>query len=684
MSNMFSITNIKNRLISVIAPDIPPLPSVPSHQLNRGGIISAASNYQMRMAHQQNKRDKFAYARPPFLQLLTIDELRASADHNVRPIIVPRDIYLLPWGTGYAECVNSGKSEWNEDQAAFCRRVLSDPTHSHPGLPYTYYGIFDGHAGYGAALAASHQFHHILHEKLVDCLELLLRPDEESINANPNSGFLHPSQLHRRVSKDDLIIGALESAFFSMDALIAQDRNRYRDAGGCTACVALFINGKLFVANAGDSRAVLCQRRSGTTHDEKHKSATSTTSVISAERNTDAQEVFAVPFSFDHTPETERQRLLTVALLVPHLIGEQYTAMEYSKRPNAKDLGQRILCRQGTMKGWTYKTLTGEDLRMPVVTGEGKRSRLLGTLGVTRGFGDHDLLAISTGTKIKPFLTPHPEVVVRDLSKIVSIPGENNEDGDYGILVMATDGLWDVSENEAVARTVFQTLTKYPTEEHRYTMVAQELVARARGKINDSGHWRLADSKAAATVDDISVIVIPVYQYYKEAAEWEKKCVQLLKELKERRAKMTQSATEACEDETLVNGVTKAQVEIGHDEEEEEEVVVEVNRQQAQATVEIEEDVHKKPENGEQAQLANSEASKVGLTMTANDMNELIENELTAAISTLDAIEQAEDDVKKEETGTFATIQEKTNQEEKSKQHQQHQQHRNRNRKDKR
>lgn len=123
MSNMFSITNIKNRFISVIAPDIPPLPSTHSHQLHRGNIGGAPSNYQLRMAHQQKKPDKFAYARPPFLQLLTIDELRASADHNVRPIIVPRDISLLPWGTGYAECVNSGKSEWNEDQAAFARQV---------------------------------------------------------------------------------------------------------------------------------------------------------------------------------------------------------------------------------------------------------------------------------------------------------------------------------------------------------------------------------------------------------------------------------------------------------------------------------------------------------------------------------------------------------------------------------
>ncbi|XP_067640927.1 protein phosphatase 1H isoform X2 [Eurosta solidaginis] len=642
MSNMFSITNIKNRFISVIAPDIPPLPSVPNHhQIYRGSSMGGGhtNNYQLRMAHQQKMPDKFAYARPPFLQLLTIDELRASADHNVRPIIVPRDINLLPWGTGYAECVNSGKSEWNEDQAAFARQILSDPAHCHPDLPYTYYGIFDGHAGYGAALAASHQFHHILHEKLVDCIELLLPREEEMVSTKSESSFPHPSQFHRRISKDELIIGALESAFFNMDALIAQDRDRYRDAGGCTACVALFINGKLFVANAGDSRAVLSQRKFGTTHPEVKSIAD--TGATNANSAAHGQDIFAVPFSYDHTPETERLRLLTVARLKPHLMDKHYAAMEYAKRPHMKDLGQRILCRQGTMKGWTYKTLTREDLRMPVVTGEGKRSRLLGTLGVTRGFGDHDLLAINTGTQIKPFLTPHPEVIIRDLSKIVSIPGENNEDGDYGILVMATDGLWDVSENEAVARTVFQTLAKYPTEKHRYTMVAQELVARARGKINDSGHWRLADSKAAATVDDISVIVIPVYQYYKEHVEWEKKCAQVLQEC---RAKITPSATEACEDETLtlVNGITKAQIEVEeHQEsEDEDELVVALNKQQAQATIEVETDIQSNIESADFTQcINNARASQSNKATVEKDVNEL-----TAAISALDAIESVDDD----------------------------------------
>lgn len=66
----------------------------------------------------------------------------------------------------YAECVNSGKSTHNEDQAAFNVQLLHHTSKDFPDLPYVYFGIFDGHAGFGASLAASHQFHHILHEKV--------------------------------------------------------------------------------------------------------------------------------------------------------------------------------------------------------------------------------------------------------------------------------------------------------------------------------------------------------------------------------------------------------------------------------------------------------------------------------------------------------------------------------------
>jgi protein phosphatase 1H len=46
---------------------------------------------------------KFPYSRPHFLQFHTDEEILVSADHHIRPIIVPRDISKLPWNSGYAE-----------------------------------------------------------------------------------------------------------------------------------------------------------------------------------------------------------------------------------------------------------------------------------------------------------------------------------------------------------------------------------------------------------------------------------------------------------------------------------------------------------------------------------------------------------------------------------------------------
>jgi protein phosphatase 1H len=67
--------------------------------------------------------------------------------------------------------VNGGKSLWNEDQACIHRGQLTRPERCgqdipRSSMPYTYFGIFDGHAGVGAAVAAANQLHHIIHVRI--------------------------------------------------------------------------------------------------------------------------------------------------------------------------------------------------------------------------------------------------------------------------------------------------------------------------------------------------------------------------------------------------------------------------------------------------------------------------------------------------------------------------------------
>ncbi|XP_076363592.1 protein phosphatase 1H [Tachypleus tridentatus] len=544
---------MKNALYNVVG-GLDTLPGLPAsvNQLN--------SNFRETDLQSFDRPLKFPYTRPHFLQFNTDDEVQVSADHAIRPIIVPRDITRLPWNSGYAEAINAGKSVRNEDQATYykgtLRRVVVTGVAPQPGhtvpvpstsaltpnmpippasgkatntepvfivpetksrsepdqtvssvqgdsifstppstpetrkremvqkvLPWICFALFDGHAGSGVAVAASNVLHKIIEEKLMSVIDLLLPSDEEEVGSGEgtlsSTSFLGSNE--KKVTTDSLITGALESAFWSMDNQIAQDKLRYKMTGGCTALVAVFILGKLYIANAGDSRAIICRGNS------------------------------VIPMSVDFTPESERERIKYLAMLQPELLGRDFTHLEFIRRPIRKDLGKKMLYRDAYMTGWTYKTVVVEDLKFPLVYGDGKRSRVLATIGVTRGFGDHDLKAQSSDVYIKPFLTAQPEVKVFDLA--------SEELTDSDVLIMGTDGLWDITSNSKAAEIVMKSLDHFPANDaqrfkYRYISAAQDLVMHSRGKLRDR-NWKTADSKPA-TIDDISVFVIPLRHFKEE------------------------------------------------------------------------------------------------------------------------------------------------------------------------
>lgn len=108
----------------------------------------------------------------------------------------------------------------------------------------------------------------------------------------------------------------------------------------------------------------------------------------------------------------------------------------------------------------------------------------MATIGVTRGLGDHNL-----------------KVRVYDLTQYEHCPDD--------VLVLGTDGLWDVTNDSEVAATVDRVLSSYePNDPSRYTALAQALVLGARGIPRDRG-WRLPNNKLGSG-DDISVFVIPL------------------------------------------------------------------------------------------------------------------------------------------------------------------------------
>lgn len=57
----------------------------------------------------------------------------------------------------------------------------------------------------------------------------------------------------------------------------------------------------------------------------------------------------------------------------PDLLCGEYTWREYQREPKFLDLGKQIMYRDAFMVGWAVKTLTKEDLRTPIISGDGKR-----------------------------------------------------------------------------------------------------------------------------------------------------------------------------------------------------------------------------------------------------------------------------------------------------------------------
>ncbi|KAK7916465.1 hypothetical protein WMY93_012226 [Mugilogobius chulae] len=362
------------------------------------------------------------------------------------------------------------------------------------GIPMHFWGVFDGHAGSGAAIMASKLLHRLIRDRLGEICHLLENPTSAppiclAKNGNPyqvdaKKGTPQEPEdpdavcdstlrfhMEKTVSLESLVMGVIETAFKQMDDLIEKEKASYAISGGCCALAAIHLMGKLYVANAGDSRAIII-------------------------RNNEI-----IPMTNEFTPESERQRLQYLGFLRPELLGNEFTHIEFPRRIQHNEVGKKMLYRDHTMTGWAYKTIVEDDLKFPLIYGEGKKARVMATIGVTRGLGDHDLKVYNSNIYIKPFLSCVPEVMVYNM--------DENKHGPNDVLVMGTDGLWDVTTDREVADAVSAYLSCCdPSDPMRYSMAAQDVLMRSRGVLKERG-WRLPNERLGSG-DDITVFVVPL------------------------------------------------------------------------------------------------------------------------------------------------------------------------------
>lgn len=80
----------------------------------------------------------------------------------------------------------------------------------------------------------------------------------------------------------------------------------------------------------------------------------------------------------DHTPDSESNRVRALGFLrSTELLKGHFTPLEFRKRPLQKELGSMVLYREPFMTGWAYKVLALSDLKLPLISGHGKRVNIL-------------------------------------------------------------------------------------------------------------------------------------------------------------------------------------------------------------------------------------------------------------------------------------------------------------------
>jgi len=277
-----------------------------------------------------------------------------------------------------------GRRKNNEDKF-LCISDLNEKFHLTGFPPQAFFGVFDGHTGMEAV--------DFVYQNILNYF-----CNHELFKADPIKAMI---EVHEMLDQNFLAKAVTRS---------------WRS--GTTALSVLLRGNKLFVANLGDARAVLCRQNK------------------------------AVPLSFDHKPNRpdEAKRIIAAngwiesseVLNVPKL---------YRKHLEEEDLEEKTM----DLIGWVTV------------------HRLNGCLGMTRSIGD--ILIKNWRDKQFPNSNFTGDLVIATPEVIVETVDRMND----RFLILATDGLWDIFSNQEAVDFVRSSLLR----KRNLDCIAQELVQMA-------------------------------------------------------------------------------------------------------------------------------------------------------------------------------------------------------------
>lgn len=150
-----------------------------------------------------------------------------------------------------------------EDACAIVQHLNIGPLCVQDLSPQSFFGVFDGHGGVQASHYLAQNLHVNVAHGLLDMSSEIFQVIDE---VAPDSIFNHTSSLK---GLDQIVTNTLKSTFLKTDKdFISTSQNPQH---GSTATTALLLGKRLYCANVGDSRTLLCRKFSPILLSQDHK-----------------------------------------------------------------------------------------------------------------------------------------------------------------------------------------------------------------------------------------------------------------------------------------------------------------------------------------------------------------------------------------------------------------------------
>jgi len=187
-----------------------------------------------------------------------------------------------------------------------------------------FYAVYDGHGGQESALLAGKLFHLYLFHTIQEDCDLLKNDSSKTNQPILEIDGTHPEQTPTKYDKEkttenkkaptlqdysQIILAGMTTAFALTDSQILSRGNELNLKDGTTAVVALVLGNLLFVANLGDSEAVLASLiPNSNSSNSKPKPSYSISSILQTSSEEEGSLLKSIVLTKKHKPTDEEER----------------------------------------------------------------------------------------------------------------------------------------------------------------------------------------------------------------------------------------------------------------------------------------------------------------------------------------------------------------------------------------